>query len=626
MEHQYGRFRFWNAAIAVTGMLVAAIHMGCSGRPSTGTVSEDGPGSSDSVTLQGGPAATEAVADKPTVTEPVADKAGRPAVTRQPTVKGPKPLKVVILAGQSNMQKPAGWGTLKGLADSPETKHLYDKLVDENGKVRIHKDVYETVFEFKRGEDGKVIRDEEGNNIPAPSYGSPLPYKFGGKVLGVDKEGGSYGPELGFGVALHETLQEPILIIKTAWGGKSLNYHFRPPNTPEWEPPGDHPDHPDNAPPPLPIPTSFEMPADFEPPARGKNMQIMSGRTMGEVNGNHPIYVYGGYGEKANFKSIPFEKGDVILGLNGEGLPENPVNHWRNLWFNTVRKGDWMLKVTRWRAGKIETIDIDTALLLKGGRADIPAYVAEQEAARAKLLKEGGEYYGMMMERIKHVLADPGRHHPEYDPEQGYEIAGFVWFHGYNDIIAGGVYPNFDKPRGYEQYSWLLAHLIRNVRKELNAPHMPVVIGVFGQGGKLDKPHPFREAQAALAGYDEFKGTVAAVRTAEFWDTRIPEIQGKLDRVMQYAGGDPDHPYAKLQAAIRAYREKMGDPSKLEGKQRGRLERAIKAGILDVVRTPEETEYLRNNVSNQGYHYYGSPKFFVRAGVAFARALCDMRQ
>ena len=68
----------------------------------------------------------------------------------------------------------------------------------------------------------------------------------------------------------------------------------------------------------------------------------------------------------------------------------------------------------------------------------------------------------------------------------------------------------------------------------------------------------------------------------------------------------------------------MGDPGKLEGKQRGRLERAIKAGILDVVRTPEETEYLRNNVSNQGYHYYGSPKFFVRAGVAFARALGDM--
>jgi len=544
-----------------------------------------------------------------------------------------KPLKVVILAGQSNMQEPAKWHTLAGLADSPETKPLYDKLVDENGKVRIHQDVRIAIFETKK--------DAKGNRVPLPSYGSPLPHGFGGKVLGRDKEGGNYGPELGFGVTLYETLQEPILIIKTAFGGKSLNYHFRPPVNQEWVPPKDHPDRPDNAPPPLPIPTRFELPADFKPPqGRGKNMQIVTGRPMAEVNGVCPIYVCSKREGRKHFTSIPFEKGDVILGLNGAGLGKDPVKQWRNTWFNTVRAGDWMLKVTRWRPstkplrqgsaqvgtgkGKIETIDIDTAKLLEDGRAGIPAYVADQKARRKKLLEEGGEYYGLMMQRIKEVLADPGRHHPAYNTDQGYEIAWFVWFHGYNDIIDSVTYPNSDKPRGYEQYSWLLAHLIRNVRKELKAPKMPVVIGVFGQGGKLDTPHPFREAQAAVAGYEEFKGTVAAVRTAEFWDTRIGEIQGKLDRVMQYKGDDPNHEYAKLQAKIRAYKEKMGDPSKLEGKQRGRLERQIKAGIVDVARTPEETEYLKNNVSNQRYHYHGSPKVFVRAGAAFAKALGDL--
>jgi hypothetical protein len=528
-----------------------------------------------------------------------------PALAGENPGRHGRPLKVVILAGQSNMQEPARWHTLAGLADSAETRRLYDKLVDEGGKVRIHKEVH----------------------VANQKLTGPLPLGFGGRVLGRDKEGGNYGPELGFGVALYETLREPILIIKAAWGGKSLNYHFRPPINQEWMPPGDHPDHPDNAPPPRPIPRSFKLPDGFQPPAiRGKNMQIMSGRSIGEVNGVYPVYVDRGYGQKKGFTSIPFEKGDVILGLNGEGLGEDPVKQWRNTWFSEVRALDWMLRVTRWRDGKIETVDIDTAKLLDDGRAGIPAYVAEQKAQRKKLLEEGGEYYGLMMRHIKGVLDDPGKHHPAYDPKQGYELAGFVWFHGFNDLIASGTYPNGDKPRGYEQYSWLLSHLIRNVRKELKAPEMPVVIGVFGQGGKLDKPHPFREAQAALADYDEFKGTVTAVRTAKFWDTRIPEIQGKLDRVMEYTGGDPDHPYAKLQAAIRAYKEKMGNPDELKGKERGRLARKIKAGILDVVRTPEEAEYLLNNVSNQGYHYYGSPKFFVRAGVAFARALCDMRQ
>jgi hypothetical protein len=61
---------------------------------------------------------------------------------------------------------------------------------------------------------------------------------------------------------------------------------------------------------------------------------------------------------------------------------------------------------------------------------------------------------------------------PDYDEKAGYELAGFIWFQGWNDMIDG-VYPNRDKPRGYEQYTWLLEHLIKDVRKDLNAPDMP---------------------------------------------------------------------------------------------------------------------------------------------------------
>ncbi|MEM7391416.1 MAG: sialate O-acetylesterase [Verrucomicrobiota bacterium] len=514
-----------------------------------------------------------------------------------------RPLKVVILAGQSNMQQPAGWNTLKGLADTPETKSLYDKLVDDNGRVRTFKDV-------------RIAHQETTNHFPDG---------FAGQVLG-DNGRGRYGPELGFGLTFHELVDEPVLIIKTAWGGKSLHTDFRPPTGKAWEPPKDHPDHPDNAPPARKIPSSIELPPDFQPPqGRGQHIQMMSGRPIGEISGVHPIYVMDiSEKKKKIWGRIPFQAGDLILGLNGEGLGEDPVQQWRKTWFEDVRKGDWKLTVTYWRDGGIDTVEIDTSKQLADGRDGITAYRAEQKATEEKLLREGGDYYRMMMQTIKDVLADPGKHHPAYDPDRGIELSGFVWFQGYNDKINGGVYPNGRKPRGYERYSWLLAELIRDVRKELKAPDLPFVIGVFGQGGRLDHPDFFRDAMAAPAGYDEFRGTVAAVETAEFWDARIPEIQGKLDRVMRYEGDDPHHPYAKLQAEIRAFKEKIGDPGERQGKALNRFVREVHAGLLDIVRTPEETAYLRDNVSNQGYHYYGSPKFFVRAGAAFATALNEL--
>jgi len=39
------------------------------------------------------------------------------------------------------------------------------------------------------------------------------------------------GPELGFGHIVGDTIDEPVLLIKTAWGGKSLAVDFRPPSS-----------------------------------------------------------------------------------------------------------------------------------------------------------------------------------------------------------------------------------------------------------------------------------------------------------------------------------------------------------------------------------------------------------
>jgi hypothetical protein len=136
-----------------------------------------------------------------------------------------------------------------------------------------------------------------------------------------------------------------------------------------------------------------------------------------------------------------------------------------------------------------------------------------------------GVFYQMMIEHVKKVLADPKRVCPEYGRKAGYELAGFVWLQGFNDLVDGTTYPGPDRPEKYEEYSRLLAHFIRDVRKDLSAPSMPFVIGVLGVDG--EKNGNFRKAMAAPANMPEFKGNVVAVDTAPFWDYDIAAAEPK---------------------------------------------------------------------------------------------------
>jgi hypothetical protein len=76
-----------------------------------------------------------------------------------------------------------------------------------------------------------------------------------------------------------------------------------------------------------------------------------------------------------------------------------------------------------------------------------------------------------------------------------------------------------------------MAHFIRDIRKELNAPKMPFVIGVMGIGGPdvgEGKNLGLRKSQLATAQLPEFKGNVAAVETGPFWDTEVEQAEGKV--------------------------------------------------------------------------------------------------
>jgi len=153
----------------------------------------------------------------------------------------------------------------------------------------------------------------------------------------------------------------------------------------------------------------------------------------------------------------------------------------------------------------------------------------------AKINENVGVFYRHIIQHVRKVLADIKRVVPEYDPKKGYDLAGFVWFQGWNDLVDDWTYHNRTKPGGYDQYGRLLAQFIRDVRKDLSAPKMAFVIGVMGVGGVQEGKKPpqlyFRQAQAAAASLPEFQGNVAAVQTEPYWDDELAALQGRWERL-----------------------------------------------------------------------------------------------
>jgi alpha-galactosidase len=122
------------------------------------------------------------------------------------------PLKVFILAGQSNMQgqgkvasdakSNGGKGSLQYLTENPATAARFKPLVDKNGHWTVRNDVWIWYLGRK----------------------GPLTVGYGVKEDRI-------GPELGFGLVMGDCLDNQALLIKVAWGGKSLAKDFRPPSS-----------------------------------------------------------------------------------------------------------------------------------------------------------------------------------------------------------------------------------------------------------------------------------------------------------------------------------------------------------------------------------------------------------
>ena len=345
---------------------------------------------------------------------------------------------VWLCAGQSNMQGKIPVTTFESLPWDPVGAALHKDMHGPDGKPVVLDDVYVSAI---------GLAEAEKNGKLAVGFGS-------GRGVMV-------GPEYTFGIYMHKHLQEPFLIIKTAWGGKSLSKDFRPP---------------------------------------------------------------------------------------GAG--------------NT------------------------------------------------------GEYYKLMTEHVKKVLGNLKTYNPTYDEKAGYEIAGFVWFQGWNDLVDRYTYPKKGDPARFNEYSTLLAQFIRDVRKDSQAPKMPFVIGVLGVGGKSAGGDTvfFKNAMAAPAQLPEFKGNVVAVWTDQYWDDRLGEL---MDRSWRWKSPGSDTKYAELGAKLQPIEDQMKNTT--DKQQLG----ALRTQFDQTLYTPEEKKLRDKAISNKGYHYLGSPKIIGGIGKAFAEATVE---
>lgn len=370
-----------------------------------------------------------------------------------------KPLKIFILAGQSNMVGHARGHTIATLfnSDDPKDKELIQLVFSEDSKVsRAMLD--EQLARARKGDELNIkIKTMTDANEKAAAEAEVEKIKEAGEAykeritdalvvsdrvyihsisdsnrksgrLSIGHAGHgptSIGPEYSFGLSIAKKIDGPILLIKTSWGGKSLNYDFRPPSAGEYQ---------------------------------------------------------------LDEKQKASDKADEIR-------------------------------------------------------------------------QNAGLYYRMMNAAVHEVLENLKDYHPAYDPEDGYEIAGFVWFQGFNDQFSDAFRNN---------YKDNMVSFIKDVRKEYNTPEMPFIIGVLGTGQTAEKvsDNAVSAGQREAAKAPEFKGNVLAVESYTEYD---------LDALKVFNNGWKEH-----------YLE------------------------WDTVG------------SDLPYHYLGSGKFFVRLGDSFAAAMAKL--
>ncbi|MDP6634307.1 MAG: sialate O-acetylesterase [Phycisphaerae bacterium] len=140
-----------------------------------------------------------------------------------------------------------------------------------------------------------------------------------------------------------------------------------------------------------------------------------------------------------------------------------------------------------------------------------PGYKGSPEKwKKGETPKKIGWYAGLQYDgdvaRAQNVLQNLGKYYPGATE---YEVAGFLWWQGDRDSRSAALSSRYEKN---------LAHLIKTLRKEFNAPKAKFVCATLGQTkkGATDGGGKILNAMFSVADgkkHPDFKGNVAAVYT-----------------------------------------------------------------------------------------------------------------
>ncbi len=349
-------------------------------------------------------------------------------------------VKVFILAGQSNMEGHGGIRTIGALGNDPIHGQLLKKLKNADGSWAVRDDVF--VY-YKRSDD--VVK-------------APL-------TVGQGCSSGEIGPELMFGTIMGEFYKEPVLLIKTAWGGKDLYCDFRPPS-----------------------------------------------------------------------------------------------------------------------AGQ-------------------PAYAIQPRDGKPRQM---GVCYHQMVAEVKECLANMESDFPQLKGLKP-QIAGFVWFQGFNEMFSGEE----NQKQVYAEYAPNYAHMIADLEKEFKLARLPSVVGEMGVDG--DRPNPLRIARAAVMNQKSLTGKVAFVKTAQFWDPALDQMESKL-------GGQEQRVRKQVTAQVMA--QLKGKPEAADKKA---VEQLVNSQMGEALSKDEGYQKTRVEhdkiVSHWECHYWGSSRIYCLVGNGLAEAM-----
>lgn len=304
-------------------------------------------------------------------------------------------VQVFILAGQSNMEGKAPNELFDHQATDGATQDFFAHL-RQDGKWRVRDDVF--------------IKFLDRHGPLTLGFGSP----------------GRTGPELEFGHVVGEKFRDPVLLVKIAWGGRSIVKDFRSPSA-------------------------------GLPPREALEKELAQRQANVQKN------------NEKNKKSDP--------------LP-------------TMEE------------------------LQQGYGASYRSLLAEYKLTR--------EQYGKLFP----ALAD-----------KEWKLAGLVWFQGWNDQYGG-----------QDEYASNLAHLFRDLRRDLEAPKLPIVVAAMGQNGSKPATGAMLTIQTAQLGIEklpEFQGNVKSVRTDVLIDKAAEALYPTWrENLEQWKKTGGDHGYHYLGSAI----------------------------------------------------------------------------